>query len=93
MPTYLYAVVMPDGSDGEHFEVFQRMSEPALAHHPESGLPVRRVPVPPQFTTNSDSQRFGDSNLKRLGFAKFEKDGDGRYRRTAGSGPDTIGAD
>jgi hypothetical protein len=49
--------------------------------------------VPPQFTTNSDTQRFGDSNLKRLGFAKFEKDGDGRYRRTAGSGPDTISAD
>ena len=93
MPTYLYAVVMPDGTDGEHFEVFQRMSEPALERHPESGLPVRRVPVPPQFTTKSDVQRFGDSNLKRLGFAKFEKDGDGRYRRTAGSGPDTISAD
>jgi len=46
MPTYLYAVVMPDGTDGEHFEVFQRMSEPALERHPESGRLAQKSPHP-----------------------------------------------
>ena len=37
MPLYVYQVIEPDGSDGEVFEIMQRMSEPALATHPESG--------------------------------------------------------
>ena len=47
MPTYVYAVVKPDGSLGEHFEVVQKMSDVALERHPESGEPVRRVPQAP----------------------------------------------
>ena len=43
MPTYVYAIIRPDGSDGETFEVFQRMSDPPLEKHPETGQPVRRV--------------------------------------------------
>ena len=37
MPTYVYAVIKPDGSQGEPFEVFQKLSDPALTVHPETG--------------------------------------------------------
>ena len=38
MPTYVYR-----RSDGTTFEIQQRMTEPALATDPETGLPVERV--------------------------------------------------
>lgn len=92
MPTYVYAVVLPDGSEGEHFEVFQRLSEPALTVHPQDGRPVRRVIVAPQVQTGSDKQRFSKSNLERLGFSRFERKGSGYFEKTAGKGPDALSA-
>ena len=47
MPTYVYQVVTEDGSEGEVFEVVQKMSEAALKKHPETGAPVRRIPRAP----------------------------------------------
>ena len=43
MPLYTYQVINKDGSEGELFEVFRRMSDPPLTEHPETGEPVRRV--------------------------------------------------
>ena len=40
MPTYVYETVSPTP---ERFEVRQRFDEPALAIHPHTGEPVRRV--------------------------------------------------
>lgn len=93
MPTYVYAVVNPDGSDGEPFEVFQRISDPPLTVHPETGQPVRKLVVPPQVQTTSDAQRFSKSNLERLGFSRFERKGSGYFEKTAGKGPDALSAD
>jgi predicted nucleic acid-binding Zn ribbon protein len=94
MPTYVYAVVKPDGSLGEHFEVVQKMSDAALAAHPETGEPVRRVPQAPmvngQHSDASDKRKLSDSNLDRLGFTKYQKVGDGKYEKTAGVGPKSI---
>lgn len=94
MPTYLYAVVLPDGSLGEHFELVQKMSDPPLAAHPETGAPVRRVPQAPmvggQHSSAADKRKTSDSTLDRLGFTKYQKVGDGRYEKTAGAGPKTI---
>lgn len=45
MPTYLYETIAPDGAATERFELRQSMSEPPLAEHPETGVPVRRVIV------------------------------------------------
>jgi predicted nucleic acid-binding Zn ribbon protein len=42
MPTYIYETTSP-GKPARRFEVEQRMSEPALTRHPETGEPVRRV--------------------------------------------------
>jgi hypothetical protein len=33
----------PDGAPTGIFEVEQRMSDPALTHHPETGAPLRRI--------------------------------------------------
>ncbi len=93
MPTYRYAIVNPDGSDGDAFEVFQRLSDPPLQRHPESGLPVRRVPVAPQFQTATEKSKLSDKNLDRLGFAKYQRSDKGVYERKAGKGPDTLRAD
>lgn len=93
MPTYLYAVVKPDGSLGDTFEVFQRISEDALTKHPETGEPVQRVPVAPQVQTTTDKARFSKGNLERLGFTKYERAGDGVMEKKAGKGPDVISAD
>ena len=73
--------------------MFQKLSDPALTHHPESGEPVRKVIVAPQVQTSSDSQRFSKSNLERLGFTRFERKGSGYFEKTAGKGgPDALSA-
>lgn len=97
MPTYVYAVVHPDGSLGEHFEVVQKMSDSALERHPETGAPVRRVPQAPmlggQHSSAADKRKISDANLDRMGFTKYQKVGDGKYEKTAGDGPKTITRD
>jgi predicted nucleic acid-binding Zn ribbon protein len=91
MPTYAYAVIKPDGTDGEPFEVFQRITDEPLTKHPETGEPVRRLVVAPQVQTQTDKGRFSKKNLDRLGFTRYERKGSGYYERTAGNqGPDSI---
>src|SRR5262245_7944664 len=72
MPTYVYQVINEDGSEGEIFEVFQKMSDAPLTTHPATGKPVRRVIVPPNIGGNwSDAatkSKLSDKNLDRLGF-------------------------
>jgi predicted nucleic acid-binding Zn ribbon protein len=44
MATYIYETIpQKKGQKPRRFEIEQNMSDPALTHHPESGLPVRRV--------------------------------------------------
>ena len=44
MPTYVYETVPSDPSQAPvRFEIDQRMRDPALTKHPETGEPVRRV--------------------------------------------------
>lgn len=45
MPTYLYETMPAEGEAPERFEYKQSMKEAALTHHPETGVPVRRVLV------------------------------------------------
>lgn len=95
MPVYVYEVVGDDGQPGERFEIRQRMSEAALTHHPRTGQPVRRV-IMPAYVAGSHSQMVIGNKLKdpqkleQLGFTKYEKQKDGTYMKTAGSGPDLI---
>jgi len=44
MATYVYETIPRTADEKpERFEVVQRMSDPALTRHPDSGQPVRRV--------------------------------------------------
>ncbi len=44
MPTYLYETIpTASGVEPEQFEHWQSMKEDALTHHPQTGVPVRRI--------------------------------------------------
>lgn len=93
MPLYVYQEILPDGSDGERFEVLQKIDEPALELHPKTGNPVRRVITaawtPKGFMGHDKKEQLSDRNLEKLGFTKYVK-GKGGYEKTAGDGPDRI---
>ena len=97
MPTYVYQVITDDGSEGEVFEVVQKMSDAALKKHPETGQPVRRIPqapnLPATWSDHASKNRLSDKNLDRLGFTKYQNAGDGHFEKKAGKGPDVIRRD
>ncbi len=97
MPTYVYQVINDDGSDGDLFEVDQKMSEPPLTKHPETGASVRRVPqapiIPGHHSDHATKKMLSDKNLDRMGFTKYARAGDGHFEKKAGSGPNVISAD
>ncbi len=96
MPTYVYQVISEDDSEGEIFEVIQKMSDKPLTRHPETGEPVRRIPAPPtilgNYSDHATKQKLDNKNLDRLGFTKYEKAGGGFFEKKAGAGPDVISA-
>jgi predicted nucleic acid-binding Zn ribbon protein len=98
MPIYVYEVIRDDGSRGPQFEITQRMADPPLTQHPETGEPVRRVIQPVaiggSWTESSMNRRMkDDKKLDQLGFTKYVKSGDGVYEKRAGKGPRTITRD
>jgi hypothetical protein len=97
MPTYVYQVITDDGSEGEVFEVVQKMTDKPLTKHPETGAPVRRIPqapiIPGEWSDHATKQKLSDKNLDRLGFTKYERAGGGHYEKKAGGGPNVISAD
>jgi hypothetical protein len=97
MPTYVYQVITDDDTEGEVFEIVQKMSDPPLKKHPDTGAPVRRIPqaptIPGQWSDHATKQKLSDKNLDRLGFTKYDKAGGGHFEKKAGKGPDVISAD
>lgn len=97
MPTYVYEIITRDGSQGETFEAVQRMSDPPLTAHPETGAPCRRIPaaptIPGNWSDHATKQKLSDRNLDRLGFTKYERAGGGHYEKKAGRGPDVLSSD
>ncbi|MBP9208505.1 MAG: hypothetical protein KBG28_31340 [Kofleriaceae bacterium] len=49
MPTYVYEAIVPDGAPAPTFEFQQRMSDPPLTTHPETGQPIRRIMTAPNL--------------------------------------------
>lgn len=89
MPIYQYQVIMPDGSEGEVFEIEQAMSAPALTVHPHSGAPVRRVYQAPNLTmrysAGSVQNRLAEDKVEKAGFTRYERDKlTGKYHKTIG---------
>jgi predicted nucleic acid-binding Zn ribbon protein len=98
VPIYVYETVPGEGKVPTCFEVIQRMSDPALTEHPETGEPVRRIIMAPALSLKHSAARerdlLSDANLSRHGFSRYERAGDGTYARTAGSeGPRRISAE
>ena len=92
MPKYIYEVLDEKGNVQERFELVQRMSDPPLTVHPETGQPVRRVFLPPWIAGKTAPMRAeralaDDRQLERMGFTKYVKTDRG-YEKTAGSGPE-----
>lgn len=94
MPMYVYEFVGADGSGGEQFELFQKMSDAPLTVHPETGAAIRRVFVEPNapraWTDHQAKHAVSDTNLGRKGFTKYVKTGDGTYEKAAGTGPKKL---
>ncbi len=89
MPTYLYQEILPDGSDGEYFEIARRMSDPPLTQHPTTGNPIKKVFVAPnlptKYTEAAIRNKLTNENIEKNGFTKYEKDKvTGLYNKTAG---------
>lgn len=94
MPIYVYEEIREDGVEGESFEVFQRMSDSPLTHHPETGRPIRRIPartaIGGVWSDHAMGKSISDDKLAKQGFTKYVKTGDGTYEKTVGSGPSMI---
>mgnify|MGYP000051701386 CR=1 FL=1 len=46
MPTYIYETIPQfEGDQPKRFEIKQSMKDNALTQHPDSGQPVRRIPI------------------------------------------------
>ena len=94
MPLYEYVILNDDGSEGESFEVLQKIADPPLKKHPQSGQPVRRIMSSPSVKKPySGGPITGDTsnkNLERLGFTKYQKSKTGTYEKILGEGPDLI---
>lgn len=98
MPMYVYEIIGDNDEPGERFDIMQKMSDPPLTEHPETGQPVRRVITAPYVGGKwSDSSMHkavnDDKRLGELGFTKYVKAGDGKYEKRAGKGPNLISAD
>jgi|TARA_B110000438_G_scaffold303705_1_gene366645 predicted nucleic acid-binding Zn ribbon protein len=96
VPIYVYQTLSDDPEKTEVFEIQQSMQDAHLAHHPETGEPIRRVLQAPniasKYTPGANKTKLENNNLAEKGFTKYEKDKlTGRYHRTAGKeGPPTI---
>lgn len=87
MPIYVYQVLTPAG-DGPIFEAMQRLDEPPLTQRPNSGEPVCRVITAPNLPLKHGptvvKNQLAPANLAKHGFIRYEREGQGRYVKTAG---------
>ena len=95
MPMYVYQYVDSDKTDGERFEFLQGIRDEPLTQHPENGRPVRRVITACNINSSVGfkgkiERDLSDKNLYRLGFTKYVKSSDGQYKKSVGSGPETL---
>lgn len=90
MPIYRYRVQSADPAERIVFEVMQRIDEPPLTAHPETGQPVARILTAPGSVVMGRGDVMSSKNLAKNGFTRYEKTADGTYTRTAGTGPATL---
>lgn len=93
MPIYEYA---PIAGDCPHchgrFEVFQHLSDAELTACPECGQACKKVISASNFAI-SGGHHLKEANIAEKGFTQYRRVEKGKYEKTAGNGPDTIGSD
>ncbi|MDB5385413.1 MAG: hypothetical protein JWM11_1059 [Planctomycetaceae bacterium] len=92
MPMYVYEVLDDQGNVCDVFEIIQKITEPPLTRHPETGQPLRMSITAPFVAkkTHGDLPKgdISDRNLEKLGFTKYKKRREGGYDKVVGDGPD-----
>lgn len=90
MPIYQYA---PDDGQcdkcGGHFDVMQKMADPALTVCPHCGKAIHREICAPALNQPGISA----ADIERTGFVQYKRSGKGVYEKTAGKGPSHLFAD
>jgi len=93
MPIYRYE---PAGagcpSCREGIERLQRLSDPPLDRCPDCGAALERVIGAPAVVSGG-AHLLRESHVAKHGFTQYRKVGKGKYEKTAGKGPPTIGDD
>ncbi|MEJ2287282.1 MAG: FmdB family transcriptional regulator [Deinococcales bacterium] len=84
MPTYVYKNL----STGDTFEVHQRITEPALTEHPETGDPVKRVIQPVGIAFKGSGFYVNDSRAGSSTSSSGSKESSGGAAAGAGSSGD-----
>lgn len=74
MPTYVYESIARAGETPERFEFEQKMSDPRLTHHPETGVSLRRVLTAPFIIGVRSSAREAAAREKNEAEASVKKD-------------------
>jgi hypothetical protein len=96
MPIYVYEELNALGEGAGQFEVMQRMTDAALTRHPVTGVPVRRVFLPPNiatlYTAGRQRRLLSPEHTAAKGFSTYQRDGAGGYVKTSGhEGPARLG--
>jgi len=74
------------------FERLHQAGEAPLTHCPACGAALRRALGTPAIIEGG-GHRLRESHLARHGYTQYRRLERGRYEKTAGDGPDTIGGD
>ena len=93
MPIHEYAAIEKGCPHCEaHFDVLQKLSDPALAACPQCGAAVQRVIAAPNFAMGN-SHLLKESHAAKHGFTQYRRAGNGVYEKTMGRGPKYISGD
>jgi len=93
MPIYEYAATASGCAHCTgHFDVLQKLDDPALTQCPECGAPVERLISAPAFAMGN-THTLKESHAAKHGFTQYRRAGGGVYEKTAGKGPKFISGD
>jgi putative FmdB family regulatory protein len=94
MPIHEYVPIDPPGCAlcCYGFERLQRLADAALTHCPACRKPVQRVLGAPQVVAGQ-AHVLREKHVAEHGFTQYRKVAKGKYEKTTGEGPETIGGD
>ena len=94
MPIYEYEHTEGHSSPclKDRIEIVQKMSDATLSICPYCAKPIRKLISMPAKHQQAQSNTLSDENIKKQGFTKYEKVGDGLYEKAAGpdEAPDIL---